>query len=134
LCNATLLSTKVALKQYQSEPAPVERVIWQFRIEDEPYFDKFVWGSTGTKVSNHPNCKIYAWSEALYGMNLPPGYRIHLPDLWRRPCRVLIGARPGTNKKNEEQIYNFVEEVLPPGPVTDNGTRETVDSAADEPF
>jgi hypothetical protein len=47
---------------------------------------------------------------------------------------VLIGARPGTNKKNEEQIYNFVEEVLPPGPVTDNGTRETVDSAADEPF
>jgi hypothetical protein len=113
MVNATLLGTQVKSKQYKDEPAPVDRLVWKFRIEDPPYFDRYVWGETGVKLINHPNCKLFTWSQAVLGFDLPVGYQFDTDDLDRRPCRILIGAREGTNKRNEPQTYNYVEEVLP---------------------
>ncbi len=116
MLNATLLSTNVKMKQYRDEPAPVERLVWKFRIEDPPFFDKYIWGETGVKLVSHPNCKLYTWAKAMMGIDLPVGYQFEEEDLWRRPCRVLVSAREGKNKRGEDTTFNQVEEVLPAGP------------------
>lgn len=111
MANATLLSTRKKMQTFDDEET--ERLVWQFRIEDPAYFDRYVWGSTGVKMVNHPNCKLYTWAQSMMGMTLPVGYAFKAADMWRRPCRILIGAREGRNKRDEPTTYNFVEEVLP---------------------
>ena len=115
MCTATLLGTSFKMRQYPDEPAPVERMVWKFRIEEPAeFFDRFVWGETGTKVTNHPSCRIYAWAAAVLGINpLPVEYGFDPEDLWHKQCRVLVGARPGKDKKGEDRIFNYVEDVLP---------------------
>jgi hypothetical protein len=130
ILTATIIGTEKRMKQFPSDPQPVERLNWKFRIDEEPYLDKYVYGETGTKIVNHPSCKIYAWAQAVFDINpLPLDYSFDQPDLWNRTVRVLVGAREGKDKKtNEDRVYNYVEEVLPASATTAST------SFADEPF
>lgn len=109
---ATLMGTTVKRKTYRDEPEPVDRLLWKFRIDEGPYFDRLVWGETGVKLTNHPNCKLLTWSRAVLGFDYPIGYQFEESDLWNRKCRILIGLRDGTNKAGEPTQYNYIEEVL----------------------
>lgn len=122
LLNATLMGTKIELKEFANEPNPVERMSWKFRVDDDPYLDKYVYGTTGTKLVNHANCKIYLWAQAVLDINpLPLDYGFQEEDLWNRPCRILVGAQPGKNKAGEDTIFNRVEDVMPAGKVVTAG-------------
>jgi hypothetical protein len=120
---ATVMATKSRETTFPGETEPTERLNWKFRIDEEPYLDKYVYGDTGVKLVNHPSCKIYGWAQATLGINpLPLDYRFNEDDLWNRQVRVLVGAREGKDKKtNEDRIFNYVEDVLPVGPVATKG-------------
>jgi hypothetical protein len=115
MATATLMATEIKEATFQGETEPTIRMRWKFRIDDQAYLDRYVWGSTGTKVVNHPNCKIYSWAQAVLGIDpLPLDYRFTQQDLWQRPCRILIGTREGKDKKTgADKTYNYVEDVLP---------------------
>jgi hypothetical protein len=117
MANATLMGTEVKDTIFPGESEPTTRMRWKFRIDDDEYLDRYVWGSSGVKVVNHPHCKIYTWAQALLGIEpLPLDYRFTQQDLWQRRCRVLIGSREGKDKKTgEAKIFNYVEDVLPVG-------------------
>lgn len=120
MVNATLMSTERNMVVF--DDGPTERMRWKFRIDDEPYLDRYVFGASGTKLVNHPDCKIYTWAQAILNVKpLPLGYTFSQADLWNRPCRILIGVRQGKDKKTgEEKEFNYVEDVLPAtgGPVS----------------
>lgn len=127
ILTATVMTTEIRDKTFSGET--VKRLNWKFRIDEDPYLDKYVYGETGTKVVNHPECRIYSWAQTVLGINpLPLDYRFRQADLWDRKVRVLVGAREGVDKKtNEPRTYNYVEDVLPVG--------ETATGAfADDPF
>lgn len=117
MANATLMGTEVKETTFSGETEPTTRLQWKFRIDDDQYLDRYVWGSTGVKVVNHPNCKIYTWAQAVLGIDpLPLDYRFKQEDLWQRSCRILIGSREGKDKKSgEDKTFNYVEDVLPLG-------------------
>lgn len=117
MVTAILMGTETNETTFPGESEPTTRMKWKFRIEEEPYLDRYVYGTSGIKIVNHPNCKIYTWAQALFNINpLPLDYRFKQHDLWQRPCRVLIGSREGKDKKTgETRIYNYVEDVLPVG-------------------
>lgn len=131
MANATLMSTEVKTTTFPGETQPTDRLRWKFRIDDDAYLDRYVWGTTGTDIVNHPNCKIYTWAQAVLGVDpLPLEYRFSEEDLWQRRCRILIGSREGKDKKtNEDRVYNYVEDVLPAGANPPPGPAEE-----DEPF
>jgi len=113
--SAMLMATETRETTFPGESEPTTRMRWKFRIEEEPFLDRYVWGSSGVKIVNHPHCKIYTWASALFGIDpLPLDYGFNQEDLWQRPCRVLIGTREGKDKKTgEDRTFNYVEDVLP---------------------
>jgi hypothetical protein len=121
MANATLIGTEIKEQTFPGESEPTPRMKWKFRIDDDAYLDRYVWGTTGVKIVNHPQCKIYNWAQAVLDITpLPLNYGFDQPDLWQRRCRVLIGAREGKDKKTgDPRVFNYVEDVLPAGPVTD---------------
>lgn len=136
---AILMATEISETTFPGESEPTTRMRWKFRIEEEPYLDRYVWGSSGVKVVNHPNCKIYTWAQALLGITpLPLDYRFKQEDLWQRPCRVLIGSREGKDKKTgEARTYNYVEDVMAVGAIGANGSNAFISDPAyndDETF
>jgi hypothetical protein len=129
MCVATVMKTERVQKTFPSDPLPVTRLKWKFRIDEpEDYRDRYVTGESGVKFVNHPSCRILSWVQATLGINpLPANYGFNQPDLWNRPVRVLIGARVGKDKTTgEDRTYNYVEDVLPatasaaPGPFADD--------------
>lgn len=128
---AQLVGTNLKERKFPSEPEPVKRVGWKFRIESEDGHDgQDVWGETSTRFVDHPECRLKTWSEALLGQELPAGYRLDLDTLHDRKCRVIIGKREYV-KDGETKFHNFVREVHP--------TREAMASMAQntpelEPF
>jgi hypothetical protein len=135
MANATLMGTEIKETTFSGETEPTTRLQWKFRIDDDQYLDRYVWGSTGVKVVNHPNCKIYTWAQAVLGIDpLPLDYRFRQEDLWQRPCRILVGSRVGKDKKtNEDKTFNYVEDVLPVGASRPAPT-PTPASEDEEPF
>jgi hypothetical protein len=117
MANATLIATEIKETTFPGESEPTTRMRWKFRIDDDEYLDRYVWGSTGVKVVNHPNCKIYTWASAVLGIDpLPLDYKFTQQDLWQRRARILIGTREGKDQKtNEAKTFNYVEDVLPVG-------------------
>jgi hypothetical protein len=115
MVNATVLGTERKVVEFKD--GPTERMTWKFRIDDEPYLDRYVFGSTGTKIVNHPDCKIYTWAQATLNiLPLPVEYKFDQADLWNRSVRILIGVRDGKDRKTgEDRQYNYVEDVMPAG-------------------
>jgi hypothetical protein len=111
--NAQLVQTNMRERNFPSEPQPVKRVGWKFRIEsDDPHDGQDIWGETSTKFVNHPGCKLKSWAEALLGQDLPAGYRLDVDTLLDRHCRVIVGKRE-YEKEGETKTHNFVREVHP---------------------
>lgn len=128
---AQLIANNVKDVQFPSEPEPVKRLGWKFRIISDDHHDgQDVWGETSTNFTINTNCKLYVWAEALLGQQLPPGYRLDMDTLVDRTCRIIVGKREYTDKKTGEQKFvNFVKEVHP--------SREAMAAMAggqDEPF
>jgi hypothetical protein len=135
MATATLMATEVNETTFPGESEPTTRMRWKFRIDDQEYLDRYVWGSTGVKVVNHPNCKIYTWAQAVLGIEpLPLDYKFTQQDLWQRQCRILVGTREGKDRKtNEDRTYNYVEDVLPIGTSAPTYVRSGA-PAEEEPF
>jgi hypothetical protein len=112
LCTAVLAGVDEKTEKVPWAQEPQRQLRWRFRIEDGDYQDRIVYGRTGVKFVKHPNCKLYAWSQAILGMEFPAGYSLDLDTLLDRPCRILIELRIW-EKEGQERQSNNVLEVLP---------------------
>lgn len=123
---AQLVQTTLKEVTFPSDPNPQKRIGWKFRIEsDDAHDGRDIWGETSVKFSKHPDCRLYSWSEALLGQELPAGYHLDLDTLLDRRCRVIIEKKEYTDKKTgEPKTINKVREVHP--------SRETLASMNNE--
>lgn len=83
-------------------------VNFRFQIIDQEYNGRTVFGRTPTTFSDHPDCKLYAWVQELFGVDgLPENFSFDPSDLEGLTVDVIIGNR----KKKDGTIGDFVDSV-----------------------
>lgn len=92
------------------------RVLWRFSIidSDGDQDGRIVYGETGDKLVDHPDCKLKCWSEAILGKQLTKAEveRFNTDDLNDMKCRIVIG-RDDYEKDGEQRTSYKVKDVLP---------------------
>jgi len=94
----------------------IKRVEFSFVIEtpEQPFDGQRIWGDTSTVFTNNPNCKLYAWSQELLGMELPAGFQLDTDTLVGQDCRIIVGKREW-EKDGKQQTRNYVKDVIRAG-------------------
>lgn len=112
--------TKVSIetKKYREEKddpdSPfVKKVVFKFvlRDDDGPHDGTNLYGETGTRFTNHPDCKLKNWSQEILAAEFPAGYKLDTDVLVGQQCRVVIGHRT-YDKDGETKDHNFVKDVM----------------------
>jgi hypothetical protein len=93
------------------------RLEWKFQIWDDTddFDNEFIWGRTGETFTNHPNCKLFSWSQSLIGQPLTEGYPLDTDELLEQLlCRVVVKQEHWKDKKDgTDKTRHFVADVLP---------------------
>ena len=115
---ATVKGIKLKEKPYKDDDGnAVKKVEWKFVIADAEGIQdgREIWGETGTKFTDHPDCKIKNWCEAATGELVAVGERIDTDDSLDRDVVIVVGLREYPDKDNPEKIkqHNFVRDVQP---------------------
>lgn len=114
---ARVIGVEVKKQPFQDKETgdDVFKVEFKFVVtdDDSPYDGVIIWGKTGTKFNNHPYCKLYTWSQAVLGMELPVDYRLDTDDLLDQDCRILVKLSEYTDKTGASKERNDVADVLP---------------------
>jgi hypothetical protein len=121
---ARVVGVKIVTKPFKDEDGnEIQRVEFAFVVEapGSPYDGQRLWGDTSTTFSNNANCKLFAWSQEMLGMELPSGYKLDTDLLVGQDCRVVVG-RKEYEKDGKQQVRNFVKDTIragagSPGPV-----------------
>lgn len=92
---------------------PVNRVEFSFVVrepegENSRFDGRKIWGETPTTFSRSDRCKLRAWAQEILSEKL--GNTLDTDILIGRRCRGVVHQRI---KKNTDQVYNFVHDVLP---------------------
>lgn len=107
-----LLAVKNKEMPYKDDNGnPVERTEFEFVITDEGFDGRRLWGTTGTKLVDHPDCKLKAWSQEIFGQEFPPGYRLDTDILIGKRARLVVGYRE-YEKNGEKRWTNSVKDVI----------------------
>lgn len=86
---------------------------WTFKIASGEYADQRTWGQTGIKFAHHPDCKLYAWTQEVLGVDLPAGFNLDTDNLLGLPCRIVVGVRSYTKTGETALTYrNYVKDVI----------------------
>lgn len=108
-----LLNVKVKEMPYKDDQGnAVERTEFEFVITEDGYDGRRLWGTTGTKLVDHPDCKLKAWSQEIFGQEFPPNYRLDTDILIGKRARLVVGYREYTNKNGENKWANSVKDVI----------------------
>jgi hypothetical protein len=133
-----ILNAKVASVELKEKPfvddktgEKVKKFEFKFKINDPggDHDDRFIWGETSTRVTDHPENRLRNWAEALLGQRLPPHYKFNTDDLQDRDCRVIVGKETKIRTQGEK-TRNFVREVHP---TRENAARLAAEDTT-EPF
>lgn len=89
----------------------VERTEFEFVITEDGYDGRRLWGTTGIKLVNHPDCKLKAWSQEIFGQEFPPNYRLDTDILVGKRARLVVGYRE-YEKNGEKRWANSVKDVI----------------------
>lgn len=113
ILEAEIESVKKIVKPFTDDNGdPVRRVEFAFRIIDDNFHGRKVWGDTPTTFTTHPDCKLRAWvQEALAVSELPKSFTFNTDSLQGEKVRVVVGVREWV-KDGETQQRNFVTDVL----------------------
>lgn len=107
-----LLNVRVKEMPYKDDDGkPVERTEFEFVITEDGYDGRRLWGTTGTKLVDHPDCKLKAWSQEVFGQEFPPSYRLDTDILIGKRARLVVGYRE-YEKNGEKRWTNTVKDVI----------------------
>lgn len=111
---AKIRDVRLVEKPYKdADGKPVKKIVFRFQLAtDDDHDGEDLYGETSTRFVNHPDCRLFAWSEAILGMRLPPKYRLNTDDLIDRDCRVMVGKRE-YEKDGMTKQHNSVRDVIP---------------------
>lgn len=112
---ATVTNIRLKEKPYEDDDGnKVKKVEWKFKIHDAEgtQDEREIWGETGTKFSDHPDCKIKNWCEAAMGELLAVGEHVDTDDSIDRDVIIIVGRRE-YEKDGKTKVHNFVRDVLP---------------------
>lgn len=88
------------------ETSTGRRVVWSFTVPG----GRRVEGTTSSRLTTHPDCRMARWAEAVLGFPMVEGYKLDTMILLGRACSVVLGQhdqpRPG-------QARDYVAAVLP---------------------
>lgn len=83
---------------------------------DSEYDGQKIRGKAPKWFSNHPDCKLYNWTQAILGVDeLPPGFRLNTDELKDLDCKILVGAYEFTRDDGETRSGNYVKDVARSG-------------------
>lgn len=128
---AKVTSIKLQEKPYTDDDGnKVKKLVFKFTVvdPDEPFDEAVFYGETSTRYNTHPKCKLYVWSCAILGRELPPGYKLDTDDLLDEFCEIEVKYETYKDKEGVDQEKNSVRLVHPAG-----GQLETLGSD-EEPF
>jgi hypothetical protein len=112
---AEVVTIKSEEKKSQRTGKSYTRLNWTFAVQapGEEYDGQYVYGDTFATLSTREDCELRNWSQAIMNIEMPPGFDLETDDLVGMQCRLLLGARDYTDKKNQERTVNFVQDVFP---------------------
>jgi hypothetical protein len=69
----------------------IKKVVFAFKILDEPYEDQWVFGETPLTFTNHPDCKLRGWVKELLGQDeLAVGFKFNTDSLVGLQAKVSV--------------------------------------------
>lgn len=112
---ARLASVAEELKPYKDDDGnDIVRLKWVYVITEGEFEGSKVFGDTGIKFAEHPDCKMYAWAGSLLGTELPKGFKLNTDDLIGLRAELRVGQKRYTKKGNTtETVLPIVEDVFP---------------------
>lgn len=111
---AKVTGVKQVVKPFKDDDGnEVVKIEFAFVIEDPggKFDGQRLWGDTSTVFSDNPNCRLFAWTQELFGQELPKGFRLDTDDLVGKHCRVVVAQRAYV-KDGEDKIRNLVKDVF----------------------
>jgi hypothetical protein len=68
-----------------------EQVAFTFKVIDEEFFGRFVYGDTPTTFNDNERCKLRRWVEEIFAFdNLAPGFEFETDTLVANPVYVVM--------------------------------------------
>ena len=97
-----------------------KEVSFKFKVIDDDYTGRVLWGTTTQSFVDHPNCKLRNWVQSILGVDeLPPGFTFRPSRITGAICRVVVEhGKP----KADGTVRERVRTVLP---ATDDTTAES---------
>lgn len=94
-----------------------KRINFTFRLEADglPWDGWELEGDVPAFLNAAPENRFRQWVEAVLGNEVPVGFQVDTDALVGQMVRVVVGARPYTDKYNNDKIWNWVKDLLPPG-------------------
>ena len=93
-----------------------KRTLWRFVISDPDgeQDGRTLFGETGAKLVDHPDCKLKVWSENVTGQQLTKEtVKSFDTDVMEgMTCTVVVGYRE-YEKEGQTHVHNWVKEILP---------------------
>lgn len=116
-----ILPAKVTAVQEKIKPftdnegKEIVRLEFAFVVDDPggPFDGTRLWGDTSKIFNTHPDCRLRAWAQELYGQELPKGFALNTDDLAGLTCRIVVAQRTYKDKlTQEDKIRNYVKDVF----------------------
>lgn len=106
---AEVLSIEEKLMPFKDKDTgdDVFKLEFTFRIMQEPYENRRMWGQTSTNFARHPQCVLYSWTQEIIGQELPSGFQLDTDALIGERCRIAVGVREYPDKKNPNEDGTF---------------------------
>lgn len=110
--------TAVAQKKQpfkEDDGSDVYKMEFSFVIEDpnSDFDGTRIWGTTPTRFNNHPDCKLFSWTQELLVTELSAGFNLDTENLVGQRCRAVIGLRE-YEQDGQTKTRNFVKDVIRP--------------------
>lgn len=116
-----ILPAKVSGVQQKTKPFTdddgnaIIRMEFAFVVDDpgNAFDGQRLWGDTPTTFTTHPDCRLRAWAQELYGQELPKGFILDTDDLKGMACRIVVAQKTYKDKvSQEDKVRNYVKDVF----------------------
>lgn len=94
----------------EGKHGPWQKLEFEFDITgvtNEDYKDavnQYIWGSVPFRFTDHPDNKLKQWTEALFGLELEPGFELDTSDFIGREARAIISNYDTRNGDKRHQV------------------------------
>lgn len=111
---ATITEIKEDVKPFNDRETglPVVKLAWTFQTAFDDQ-ERKVWGETNLDFFEHPDCRLYSWTQEALGTELPNGFVLNTDALIGQDVRVIMGVRSYVkNGETDKRYVNYVKDVM----------------------